>query len=636
MFTKLFQTNKATVSNGVSTILERIRNGEDGTLVIGNHPQIVQSTLDFDYLAGKSQPSILGIIASTRKAQKFFFGPREILIPCYKNVAKVPSEIGVRIRWMLNAQSGRRSFDSTVSFFDAFPNAIGGHLFAENIPERHATEMIKRYGREKVIAGPSGVGIFVSGHLKLGAIGGTDAAQIEKSRLVTPGSVAVVATSGGMTNELIRSVVHAGKRVSFSLCIGGDRFPITALQDVLLLAEHDTETKAVVYFGELGGSDEYEIVELINAGKLTKPIVCYIAGVIDEAFDEHMQFGHAKALVAQEDESARAKREALRSAGATAPDTFEEFLQEVAKLSVGEVRLSSEAPGSTRSPGLESAQEDDTVVDTKTLMDRKPSILSTREIVDLDAVPVFVRNRALVDQKQNAFARAALEALLGHSVDDVTAAFTENIFELLIDHGGHVSGAVNTMVTARAGKDMVSSLAAGLLTIGPRFGGAVNEAARTWAQGVASKKDAADFVEDKTRGGQLLSGIGHRKYRVGIPDPRVAAITEFGTLLASHPHYDFARSIEEVTTSKNGNLILNVDGAMAALFLDILIEKEGYTPEQLMELVDAEFFNALFIIPRSIGFIAHFIEQKRNDEGLFRLPDELLFVQDTKKDKKNT
>ena len=46
---------------------------------------------------------------------------------------------------------------------------------------------------------------------------------------------------------------------------------------------------------------------------------------------------------------------------------------------------------------------------------------------------------------------------------------------------------------------------------------------------------------------------------------------------------------------------------------------------ELRTLIDAEFFNALFIIPRSVGFIAHFMEQKKNDEGLFRLPDELLF-----------
>jgi len=46
------------------------------------------------------------------------------------------------------------------------------------------------------------------------------------------------------------------------------------------------------------------------------------------------------------------------------------------------------------------------------------------------------------------------------------------------DHGPCVSGAHNSIVTARAGKDVVSSLVSGLLTIGPRFGGAIDDAAR--------------------------------------------------------------------------------------------------------------------------------------------------------------
>lgn len=596
------------LSNGV-TILDRVRKGEDGILVIGNHAGIVQAILDFDFLSGKKMPSVVALIAGTRKAQKFFFGAREVLIPCFKDVSKVPRESDEPIRWMLNVQSGRRTFDSTVAFFERFPTALGGHLFAENVPESHATELIRRFGRKYLIAGPSGVGIFVAGALKVGAIGGVDAVQIDAGKLATPGSVAVVSTSGGMTNELLRAVASKGKRVSFSISIGGDRFPVTSLEDVLLLAEEDDATRAIVYFGELGGADEYEIVEMIRQKRLTKPIVCYIAGIIDEAFDEHMQFGHAKALVATKDQSARAKRDALVGAGALAPETFPAFLREIEKLPGGNVR--------------------DTVIDTKLqfLMNRKASILSTRRIVDLEAVPLFVKKGKLVEQPQNAFASAAVKALLGRDISEETSALIENIFELLIDHGGNVSGAVNTMITARAGKDMVSSLSAGLLTIGPRFGGAVNEAARAWREGVAGQKNPAAFVEEKAKRGELLSGIGHRKYRVGIPDPRVVAFSEFATLLKKHPHYDFARAVESVTTGKNGNLILNVDGAMAALLLDMFAEKDGFTDAQLQELIDVEFFNALFIIPRSVGFIAHFIEQKKNDEGLFRLPDELLYEQ---------
>lgn len=46
--------------------------------------------------------------------------------------------------------------------------------------------------------------------------------------------------------------------------------------------------------------------------------------------------------------------------------------------------------------------------------------------------------------------------------------FIEMILMVTADHGPAVSGAHNTIVCARAGKDLVSSLVSGLLTIGPR------------------------------------------------------------------------------------------------------------------------------------------------------------------------
>ena len=594
--------------------IEHIRKNNGKVLALGIHPAIFQSMLDFDFVSGKSEPSLVGVVASNRGALKLFFGRKEILISCYPTLAAVPASVGREVKWMLNVQSGRRAYDSTCAFFEAFPTAFGGHIFAENVPERYATELIKRFGGEKLIAGPSGVGLLVGGHLKLGAIGGTDVTQIRASGLEEAGSIAVVSTSGGMTNELLRAVAHAGKRTSFSVAIGGDRFPITSLTDVLTLAQNDPSTKAIVYFGELGGVDEYEIVDMIKTKKLTKPILAYIAGIIDEAFSDHMQFGHAKALVRSLDESARAKRDALRAVGVISPETFRLFLDELQKLPSG-------GKGASH----------DTVASMDDLSGRKPSILSTRAITDVEHGHAFVKGKKLASARPYALSRAFLEALLGRSISDTTAALGEAVFEALIDHGGHVSGAVNTMITARAGKDMVASVVSGLLTVGPRFGGAVNAAAGTWLLGVVSKKQPSIFVEDITKGGVLIAGIGHKKYRLGIPDPRVASLSDFTSLLKKHPHYDFAREVEKVTSGKNGKLILNVDGVMAALFLDVLAECEGYTHEKLKELVGAEFFNALFIIPRTVGFIAHFMEQKNNDEGLFRLPDELLFVTSKRK-----
>ena len=45
--------------------------------------------------------------------------------------------------------------------------------------------------------------------------------------------------------------------------------------------------------------------------------------------------------------------------------------------------------------------------------------------------------------------------------------------------------------------------------------------------------------------------------------------------------------------------------------------------DDLQRLTEIEFFNAIFILSRSVGFISHYLDQKRLDEGLFRLPEDL-------------
>lgn len=66
---------------------------------------------------------------------------------------------------------------------------------------------------------------------------------------------------------------------------------------------------------------------------------------------------------------------------------------------------------------------------------------------------------------------------------------------LVADHGPCVSGAHNTIVASRAGKDIISSVASGLLTIGPRFGGAIDDSARCFKDAVSRKLSPEDFVE---------------------------------------------------------------------------------------------------------------------------------------------
>ncbi len=198
---------------------------------------------------------------------------------------------------------------------------------------------------------------------------------------------------------------------------------------------------------------------------------------------------------------------------------------------------------------------------------------------------------------------------------------------LLVDHGPYVSGAVNTIISARAGKDLVSSLVSGLLTIGPRFGGAVNGAAKIWFESVERGSDPSVVVEAFAGRKEYIAGIGHKKYRIDAPDPRIAVLLKLIGKIPT-PHLNFARSVEKITTSKKPNLILNVDGALAAILLDLLVQEEKLEKDEIKTLIDAEFFNAIFVLSRSVGFIGHYLDQKRLGEGLFRLPDNQVLTKE--------
>jgi len=186
--------------------ISSIRQNPGKILAFGNYTAGYQTILDFDYLCGKDAPSIAGIVTVSAKFQKFFWGNREVLIPCFPTAEKAKASLG-SIEWMLNINSGRRAFQSTVSFFDAFPDALGGHIFAEDVPEIHALELYKIYQKQnKTLIGPAGVGLLVPGALKLGVVGGVDWRQLEKNHLMTAGNVAVLSASGGMINEIITIV----------------------------------------------------------------------------------------------------------------------------------------------------------------------------------------------------------------------------------------------------------------------------------------------------------------------------------------------------------------------------------------------------------------------------------------------
>ena len=206
--------------------------------------------------------------------------------------------------------------------------------------------------------------------------------------------------------------------------------------------------------------------------------------------------------------------------------------------------------------------------------------------------------------------------------------FIEMILMLTADHGPAVSGAHNTIVTARAGKDLVSSLVSGLLTIGDRFGGALDGAAQMFSSAYDRGLSPQDFVNEMRKSHQLILGIGHKIKSRTNPDLRVTIIRDFA--LKNFPNCDllnYALKVEQITTSKKENLILNVDGCVGVAFVDLMRGCGAFSMEESEEYVSIGALNGLFVLGRSIGFIGHFLDQKRLKQGLYRHPwDDITYM----------
>ncbi|MBA0570966.1 hypothetical protein Golob_004564, partial [Gossypium lobatum] len=167
------------------------------------------------------------------------------------------------------------------------------------------------------------------------------------------------------------------------------------------------------------------------------------------------------------------------------------------------------------------------------------------------------------------------------------------------------------------GKDLVSSLVSGLLTIGPRFGGAIDDAARYFKDAYDRGLTPYEFVEGMKKKGIRVPGIGHSR----------ASPTVCSHNFLSVKYMEYAVQVETYTLSKANNLVLNVDGAIGSLFLDLLAGSGMFTKQEIDEIVEIGYLNGLFVLARSIGLIGHTFDQKRLKQPLYRHPwEDVLYT----------
>lgn len=153
------------------------------------------------------------------------------------------------------------------------------------------------------LIGPNCPGLISPGKCKVGIMAG---------EIHMPGNVGVISRSGTLTYETVSQLTANGIGQSTCIGIGGDPLIGTPFTEVLQLFQEDTDTRAVVLIGEIGGTFEQDAARYIKE-KMTKPVFAFVAGA---SAPPGRKMGHAGAIIAGASSRAVDKIQALAAAGA--------------------------------------------------------------------------------------------------------------------------------------------------------------------------------------------------------------------------------------------------------------------------------------------------------------------------------
>jgi citrate synthase len=193
--------------------------------------------------------------------------------------------------------------------------------------------------------------------------------------------------------------------------------------------------------------------------------------------------------------------------------------------------------------------------------------------------------------------------------DPVLSHALDVLFILHADHEQNCSTTAMRVVGSSHADPYSCTTAAAAALYGPRHGGA-NEAVIRMLTQIGTVDNVGDFIADVKAGKGRLQGFGHRVYK--NYDPRATIIKEVADqvfeVTGKNPLLDIALKLEEVALSDeyftSRKLYPNVD-----FYSGLIYQAMGFP---------IELFPVLFAIPRTSGWLAHWIELLNRDARIAR------------------
>lgn len=194
------------------------------------------------------------------------------------------------------------------------------HVLTENIAIHDAVE-IRRLVKEKnvLLFGPASVGVLRFPGVRLGYLGGEKpfAGQIKE------GDIALISTSGGMTNELMAALSRANQGIRLAIAVGGGQVVGLSLSEAIALAEQDPEVKRIAAFVEPG---QPMLRDLRQGWKPSKPLVVLLPGTALDVLPRGLPYGHTGTILGEDEPTVAQTREDIRKKGILCAATVPEFV----------------------------------------------------------------------------------------------------------------------------------------------------------------------------------------------------------------------------------------------------------------------------------------------------------------------
>lgn len=213
--------------------------------------------------------------------------------------------------------------------------------------------------------------------------------------------------------------------------------------------------------------------------------------------------------------------------------------------------------------------------------------------------------------EQNTFSETIFLLFFKRLPNDRERKMWDALLVAAIDHGPGVTSAIAARLSASAKNSTHTSLAAGILSFGERHGLAIEPAMRFFQDHINDEDIAATLKQMKEQK-KYAPGFGHK---VLTHDSRVEKLFDIASDSGFKGKYcELALRVhQELNKISSKPLPINIDGGMAAILCDM-----G---------VDFRFAQAVFLMARVPGLLAHIYEESTEGEGIYRLEeDEIEFL----------